>query len=319
LLAAEMEEENRKANPNAAAAGTVVESRVSKNEGSVATILIQNGTLKTGDSLTFNNQHYGKARALKNYLGENVEKAGPSAPIKIIGLKISPQVGDILEVGIGEKVKTKKIQTGRRGSMITKQADEGEDQIPKINIILKSDFLGSNEAIEESIEKINSAEAKVKIIQKGLGNITEGDVAKAEATGATIIGFHVNASAVAQEQARDKNVEIKKYQIIYDLINDFKAQLQELVIPEYKRVDLGRMKILAILLILIFAAPECHAGLLHKEVEVMSNRGPCLFKINKKTDKVDYYYKNSRWRKVTKENRARYQSIYDLGKEDSEK
>lgn len=245
LLTADMEAENIKANPEATATGTIVESRVDKGEGPVATILIQNGTLRVGDSLVFNNTNYGKVRALKNYLGESVAMAGPSTPVKIIGLKVAPQVGDVLEVGEGERLKMKNVKPGGQYKAVKQETGEDEN-IPKYNIIIKSDVLGSAEAIEESLEKINTKEVKVKIVYKGLGNITEGDIARAEAGNAEIIGFNVNLPTQIEELARTKNITIKKYNIIYDLINYVRGKMEELIVPEIVRVNLGRVKIAAI-------------------------------------------------------------------------
>ncbi len=245
LLTADLEAESLKANPEARAAGTVIESHVNKGEGPVATILVQNGTLKIGDQLVFNGQIYGKVRALKNYRGENVPEAAPSTPVKILGLKLAPQVGDVLEVGEGEKVKLKKIGVEHRLPSFIPETKE-EEGGKKINIILKGDVLGSVEAIEESLMKIGTREVGIKIIHKGLGNITEGDIARAEATDAKILGFNIKLSPQIEELAREKNVVIKNYRIIYDLINDVKAEMQELVVPEIKRVDLGKAKALAI-------------------------------------------------------------------------
>jgi len=246
LLTAEMESENIKANPEAAAIGTIIESRVSKGEGPVATVLIQNGTLKIGDQLCFGGQIYGKVRALKNYRGENIASAAPATPVKIIGLKIAPLIGDILEVGEGEKIKTKNLKTGLQRTELTVVAPAEDETIKKINLIIKADVLGSAEAIEESLEKIGTNEVKANIIIKGLGNITEGDILRAESAGAKILAFSVKATPEATKLARDKNVTIKLYRVIYDLINDVKADMQALLEPEVRRVDLGKMKVKAI-------------------------------------------------------------------------
>ncbi len=248
LLTADMESKNMKANPEAKAMGTVIESHVDKGEGPVATIVVQNGTVKLGDNLSFNNQAYGKIRTLKNYKGETIKEAGPSVPVKLIGLKIAPTVGDILEEGLGGKVKVKKIKSINKNSDVVKTtSDENEDsKIKKINLIIKSDFLGSAEAIEESLEKINTEDIKAKIVHKGLGNITEGDIEKAEATESKILGFHVKISPQAENLARDKKVTIKLYDIIYDLINDIKEEIAGLFEATLIREDLGRLKVAAI-------------------------------------------------------------------------
>jgi len=249
LLIAEMEAENIKANPDIAAQGTIIESHIDKGEGPVATILVQNGILKVGDQLCFENKLYGKVRALKNYLGKSAEQATPAMPVKIIGLKITPEVGDIIQVGSGKKIKTKNIKSNL-SKLITEQTESQEDEDKnkhkEINLIVKSDVLGSGEAIEESLAKIETEEVKNNIINKGLGNITEGDVARAEASKAQIIGFNVKITPPVQELARRKNVTIKLYKIIYELIDDIKAQIQELIEPEIKRIELGKLKVLAI-------------------------------------------------------------------------
>jgi len=248
LLVAETESTSLKANPNAAAAGTVVESNVDKAAGPLATILVQNGTLRVGDQLCFNNIVYGKVKALKNYKGEDVKEAGPSMPVKILGLKISPAVGDILNVGEGEKVRTNKIKTISQAADIIPMASEDnpEDKTPKVKLLIKSDFLGSAEAIEESLMKLNNEKVKVKIIAKGLGYITEGDVKRAEDSGAKVIGFNVKMSPAIETLVREKQVTVKIYSIIYDLIKFVKDEMQLLVKPEINRIELGRLKVLAV-------------------------------------------------------------------------
>ena len=248
LLTAETEAEDIKANPNAKAAGTIVESNMSKDTGPVATILVQNGTLRTGDQLTLDGINIGKVRRLNNYLEQEIKEAGPATPVQIIGLKISPQVGDILEVGDGERVKHKKIRSSNQNTNANANSvnNEDDENIKKFKIIIKSDVLGSAEAIEESLEKINTADVKSKIIHKGLGYISDGDIKKAEATGAVIIGFNIKVSPQMVEIARERKVEIKTYSIIYDLINFVKERMEDMIEPVIIRKDLGRLKVLAI-------------------------------------------------------------------------
>ncbi len=249
LLVAETENDNMKANPDADAAGTVVESNMDKGAGPVATILIQNGTLRVGDQLCFNEIVYGKVKSLKNYRGESITEATPSMPAKILGLKISPAVGDILEVGDGRKVKNKKIRTASdqtvKSAMVV-TSGENDDNVPQINLIIKADFLGSAEAIEESLIKLNTEKVRVKILAKGLGNITEGDVKRAEDAGAKIVGFNVRLTPMIENLIREKNIDVKTYSIIYDLIKYIKAEMQQLIKAEIIRVDEGRIKIAAI-------------------------------------------------------------------------
>jgi len=248
LLVAETEAISLKANPNTDAAGTVIESNVDKAAGPLATILVQNGTLRVGDQLCFNEVIYGKVKSLKNYKGEDVTEAGPSTPAKILGLKISPAVGDILNVGEGEKVKTKNIKTSSRAADIlpANSDDSIEDKIPKVNIVIKTDFLGSAEAIEESLMKLNNEKVKTRIIHKGLGYITEGDVKRAEDSNAKILGFNVRMSPVIETLVRERQVTVKLFSIIYDLIRYVKEEMQLLVKPEINRIELGRLKVLAV-------------------------------------------------------------------------
>ncbi len=248
LLLADTEASNLKANPDAQAAGTVVESNVDKAAGPLATILVQNGTLRVGDQLCFNEVIYGKVKSLKNYKGEDIISAGPSTPAKILGLKISPAVGDILNVGEGEKVKTKKIKTASQAAdfIPADNDNHADDKTPKLNVIIKSDFLGSAEAIEESLMKLNNEKVKVRVISKGLGYITEGDIKRAEDSGATVLGFNVRMSPAIEILVRERQVNVKLFSIIYDLIRYAKEEMQLLVKPEINRVDLGRLKVLAV-------------------------------------------------------------------------
>ncbi len=248
LLVAETEATSLKANPNTDAAGTVIESNVDKAAGPLATILVQNGTLRVGDQLCFNDVVYGKVKSLKNYKGEDIKEAGPSTPAKILGLKISPAVGDILNVGEGEKVKTKKIKTSSQAADILPISgdDNAEDKTPKVNVVIKTDFLGSAEAIEESLMKLNNEKVKVRIISKGLGYITEGDVKRAEDSSAKVLGFNVRMSPAIETLVREKQVTVKLFSIIYDLIRYVKEEMQLLVKPEINRTELGRLKVLAV-------------------------------------------------------------------------
>lgn len=248
LLLAETEATSLKANPNTDAAGTVIESNVDKTAGPLATILVQNGTLNVGDQLCFNDVVYGKVKSLKNYKGEEITSAGPSTPAKILGLKISPAVGDILNVGEGEKVKTKKIKsTSQAADFIPMDNDSaGDEKIPKVNLVIKTDFLGSAEAIEESLMKLNNEKVKVRIINKGLGYITEGDIKRAEDSSAIVLGFNVRMSPAIETLVRERQVNVKMFSIIYDLIRFVKEEMQLMVKPEINRIDLGRLKVLAV-------------------------------------------------------------------------
>jgi len=248
LLVADTETKNIKANPTSQAIGTIIESHVDKNTGPVATILIQNGTLKIGDQLCTQGNICGKVRALKDYTGENIKEAPPSTPAKIIGLKIAPTVGDILEVGEGKRVKGKLEKLTKKSSIvkINGKEDKNAETAKKINLIIKSDVLGSAEAIEESLMKINTEEVQVKIINKGLGNIIEGDIDRAEGTSAEIIGFNIKMTPQIETLAREKNIQVHIFNVIYDLIEYVKGEMQKLIIAKIEKVNLGRLKVLAI-------------------------------------------------------------------------
>lgn len=246
LLTADLEEEKLKANPNREAVGTIIESNVSKEAGPIATILIQNGTLKTNDQLVFDGKIYGKVRALKDFKGANIDQALPSSPVRILGLKIVPEVGDILQVGEGERLKTKKTKPSKTKINTIKQNEEEDSKNKKLNLIIKSDVLGSAEAIEESLEKISTEDVSVKIIHKGLGNITEGDIQKAEGSHAQILGFNVKVPPQTENIVREKEIVVKTFNIIYDLIAYVKEEMQKLLEIEIRKVELGKLKVLAI-------------------------------------------------------------------------
>ncbi len=246
LLSADAEAKNMRANPCAEAIGTIIESRIDKNSGPVATILVQNGTLRLGDQLIMKGKIIGKARSLKDHTGKEIEEALPSTPVRILGLKTAPAVGDVIEVGEGERVKGGFAKMAARPSFVTNEEDDENKDIKKLNIIIKSDVLGSAEAIEESLMKLNNEEVKVKIVSKGLGNIIEGDVSRAEGAEAHLLGFNVRLTPQIEAVLRGKNVKVKTFNIIYDLIEYVKEEMQKLVVPKIQRVDLGRVKILAV-------------------------------------------------------------------------
>jgi translation initiation factor IF-2 len=253
LLVAELEKDKIVANPNKEAVGTIIESHIDKGEGPVATVLVQNGTLKKGDNLTINGEFFGKARSLKDYTNKDISEASPSVPVKIIGLKYAPKVGDIVEVT--QKIerkhkKTKGFQIQKDDTVVSSvsqvQNEDEESKVTKVNLIIKADVLGSLEAICESLEKIESEEIKVKIISKGLGNITDADVDLALSGDALLLGFHVKPIPSAEDLAREKSLDIKYYDIIYKLIEDVKEEMSKQLSPEIIREDLGKLKVLAI-------------------------------------------------------------------------
>jgi translation initiation factor IF-2 len=255
LLVADMNEESITADAGIAAAGTVIESHVDKGMGPVATVLVQSGTLKKNDPLVVNNEIYGKVRAMKDYKGETITEAGPSVPAQIIGFKVAPQVGDILDVessATAKKidVKSKRVEqkSAEQHGITQAKGDEGDENSGKktLNLFIKADVLGSVEAIIGSLEKIEHEEVGVKIIGKGLGNITEDDVNKAEAGEGKLIGFNVKASPSAEAIINEKEVPLLQYSVIYDLINWVKEELEKLLDSEKIVTEQGNLKVLAI-------------------------------------------------------------------------
>ncbi|MCX6739921.1 MAG: translation initiation factor IF-2 [Candidatus Parcubacteria bacterium] len=253
LLVTEMEKDKIVANPDGVAIGTIIEAHVDKGEGPVATVLVQNGSLKLGDNLCINNVFFGKARALKDFQNLEVKTAVPAMPVKIIGLKYAPKVGDLVEVSEEVDRKQKKVkehELKRESQLSAKtlhQSEEaGDENIKKFNLVIRTDVLGSLEAITESLEKINSSEIKADIIAKGLGNITDSDIDLALSSNAMVIGFKVKPTATAANLARDKKIEIKYYDIIYKLLEEVKARMSALLEPEIIKKVFGKGEVLAI-------------------------------------------------------------------------
>ena len=259
LLLADVEAEKLKVNPKRAAIGTVIESHVDPKQGPIASVLIQTGTLKVGDDVAVG-QVWGKVRSLKNDRGEAVKIAGPSMPVQVLGLKAAPQVGDIVRVSSVDAKQLKKtvkshqlvhhLKTVVRATS-GKASDESDDEKPKVKklfIILKTDTVGSAEAITESLKKLDHPEVAVEIVNRGLGIISEADVLRAEGAKAKIFGFAVPISPKADQLARSKNIPIaiKTYGVIYDLINDITAQLETMLPPIVERKDTGKLSVLAV-------------------------------------------------------------------------
>ncbi|MBI5766076.1 translation initiation factor IF-2, partial [Candidatus Falkowbacteria bacterium] len=251
LLVADLEKDGLMADPNRLAIGTIIESHVDKGEGPVATILVQAGTLRVGDPLAMGNDFYGKVRALKDYLGNLAESALPGTPVRILGLKAVPEVGSVMEVvGVGQvenlNKNIRKHKSKQDFSLRINGQNEEEGKVKFINLIIKTDVLGSLGAIIESLIKLETVEIKIKIIGKGLGLITESDVLKAKATGAKILGFHVKPMPAVADLARDKKVAIKFYEVIYNLIEDIKKEMENLKEKEMARKLIGKLEVLKI-------------------------------------------------------------------------
>lgn len=254
LFIADMNNETIKADPTMPPAGTIIESHVDKGMGPVATVLVQAGTLKKNDPLVVNGEIYGKVRAMKDYTGEIIDEAGPSVPVQIIGFKVAPVVGDILDVSrvsdakmIDVKAKRSQ-QTGAERTMVTQTMSDANDEGGKktLNLVLKADVLGSLEAIIGSLEKIQHDEVGVKVIGKGLGNITEDDIQKAQAGEGTIVAFDVRANPLIESNMRDLEIPFLQFDIIYDLIDWVKLELEKLLDKEKIVKETGIAKILAV-------------------------------------------------------------------------
>lgn len=250
VLVSDTEKDEIMANPKKLAVGTIVESHIDKGQGPVATVLIQNGTLKAGDLVEVSGNFYGKIRAMKDYNGKDINEAPPSTPVKILGLKAAPSVGDILEVksDVSKKSRMNKYQLTQQAVDYARPTDMSAEKIglKSLNIILKADVLGSLEAIISSLGKMDHQDVKVNIIGKGLGNINESDIKRAEASNSIIYAFHVKPTQDGSNLAKEKKVEIKYYDIIYKLLEDVKEKMEKLLSPEVIRTDLGRLKVLAV-------------------------------------------------------------------------
>ncbi|GAA0461586.1 translation initiation factor IF-2 [Alkalibacillus silvisoli] len=251
-LVAEVEE--LKANPLKLANGTVIEAQLEKGRGSVATLLVQNGTLKMGDSLVIGNT-YGKVRAMSDDLGKRVESASPSTPVEVIGLNSVPKAGDQFLVFENEK-KAKQIASLREQKDLEEQRestgkvslDELFDQIKQgeikeINAIVKADVQGSVEAVASSLRKIEVEGAKINIIHTGVGAITESDIILASASNAIVIGFNVRPDNNAKRSAESEGIEIRLHRIIYKVIEEMEAAMKGMLDPEYEEKVIGQIEV----------------------------------------------------------------------------
>lgn len=254
LLVAELAE--LKANPNRPAAGIVIESRLDKGRGPVATILVQKGTLKVGDSLIAG-ACYGKVRAMLDDKGKRVKTAGPSCPVEVLGLSEVPMAGDIFQVVPDDKLAReisserqaeKREQELRQSAKVKleelfQQMDDGG--VKELRIIIKGDVQGSVEALQQSLERLSTDEVKVELIHGGVGAISETDVMLASASNAIIIGFNVRPDSNARKLAEKEGVDIRLYRVIYEAIEEVKSAMAGLLDPDLKEMILGRAEVRA--------------------------------------------------------------------------
>lgn len=252
LLTAEMQE--LKADPNRKAKGTVIEAKLDKGRGAVASLLIQNGTLNVGDSILVGST-YGRIRAMFDDRGKKIKSAGPSIPVEILGLSEVPAAGDRFIVCKDEKtarnmadlrkqkIKADSHQASNRVSLEDLYSQIQEGKVKELAIVVKADVQGSVEAIRQSLEKLSTDDVKVRVIHGAVGAITETDVTLAAASNALVIGFNVRPDGNATVQAEKENIEIKTYRIIYDAIEDVKSAMIGMLEPEYKEVVNGKAEV----------------------------------------------------------------------------
>ncbi|MAT97485.1 MAG: translation initiation factor IF-2 [Anaerolineaceae bacterium] len=245
-----------RANPNTSATGTVLEARVERGRGIMATLLVQNGTLKHGDTLLIG-EHYGRIKAMFDFLGKNTKSAGPSTPVSVAGLNGMPQAGDQFTVVGSEKEarkivaeleeqgRTGEVDTGRKVSLedFFNRLQEGESKT--LNLIVKADVQGSLEPIVNSLKKIgdNNEEVTLEILLSSTGNITEFDVMLASASDAVILGFNVDADPIARNAANSEQVQINTYNIIYKLFEDVEKAMKGMLAPVYTDRVIGRAEV----------------------------------------------------------------------------
>lgn len=244
-----------KANNKRAAHGAVIEAQLDVGRGPVATVLVQNGTLKQGNIFVVGEQ-WGKVRALINDKSERIQEAGPSVPVEVLGLNGTPEAGDVLNV-VETEAQAREIAEYRKNAAKEKRAAAGagtsleqlmakakeDESVTEMPILVKADVQGSAEAIVQAMEKIGNDEVRVRVLHYGVGAITDTDVGLAEASGAPVMGFNVRANASARNSANQKGVEIRYYSIIYDLVDDVKAAASGLLSAEIRENFIGYAKI----------------------------------------------------------------------------
>ena len=250
LLVAEMQED--KANPNRYATGAVVESRKDSKIGSVATLLIQNGTLRLGDPIVIGN-YAGKVRTLKNDKGQNIVEAGPSTPVEVTGISEVPSAGDKFmafesekkakEIAEARTLRSKEKDTNFSGMSLEDLFGRIKEGQKEIKVVLKADVNGSLEAVKNALEKIDVEGVKVSVIRGGVGAITESDIVLASASEAIVIGFNVRANTSTMDIAKEYGIEIKTYDIIYKVVEDMEAAMKGMLDPEYEEKVVGTAEI----------------------------------------------------------------------------
>ena len=243
-----------KANPNRLAMGAVIEARLDKSRGPIATLLVQNGTLRTGDILIAGTA-VGRVRVMRDDKGRTVTEAGPSVPVEIMGLSEVPSAGDTFNAVEDEKLARELVEKRKREAKeeqfknyhkvtldnLFSSIEQGE--IKELPIVVKADVQGSVEAVTQSLEKLTNDEVRVKVIHGGVGAVSESDVMLAMASGAIIVGFNVRPHPSAEETAKREGVEVRLYRVIYDAIEDITAAMKGMLAPKFREVQLGKVEV----------------------------------------------------------------------------
>jgi translation initiation factor IF-2 len=254
MLALQAEVLELKANPNKAAKGTVVEAKLDRNRGPMATVLVQDGTLKVGDTVVAG-EHIGKVRAMLDEKGRNLTEAGPSTPVEVLGLGGVPEAGEALN-SVEDEKQAKELVEHRRDSRRKKELGSQskvslenllerikEGAVKELKVVLKADVQGSSEALKGSLGGLSTEQVKVDVISSGVGGITESDVNLAKAGGAIIVGFHVRPAGKAQQLAEQEGVQIKLYDIIYEALDDVKKAMAGLLAPVRREKAMGKAEV----------------------------------------------------------------------------
>lgn len=252
LLVAEMRE--LKANPNRAAKGIVIEARLDKGKGPVATLLVQNGTLKSGDTIVAGSA-VGRVRVMLDDRRRKINSAGPAVPVEIMGLDEVPQAGDTFDAVSDERLaralveqrkqeaKEEQFSRFKKVTLDNLFSSINEGKIKTLNIIVKADVQGSVEAVRQSLEKLSNDEVAVKVIHGGVGAVSESDIMLANASNAIIVGFNVRPDPVAAETAERDGVDMRMYRIIYDCIEEIEGAIKGMLAPKFREVELGRIEV----------------------------------------------------------------------------
>ena len=252
LLVADMQE--LKANPNRLGKGTVIEARLDRGRGPVATLLVQNGTLRTGDVIIAGTS-VGRVRQMRNDRGQIVTEAGPSIPVEITGMTEVPAAGDIFNAVEDERLARELVEQRRAEQKeeqfksyqkvtlenLFSQIEQGE--VKELPLIVKADVQGTAEAVKQSLEKLSTPEVRVRVIHTGVGGINSSDVMLANASGAIVVGFNVRPDPNAKAEAEQQDVQLKMYRIIYDAIEEIKSAMKGMLAPKTREVEMGRVEV----------------------------------------------------------------------------